>query len=78
MQSILFLAKHTTDSNKLTVSEVIIITVQQFTFIFFSVIQQRSLRRNQLRNTLLWLKDVLNIAHMTLDIAEHLYVETFI
>ena len=38
MQSILFLAKHTTDSNKLAVSEVIIITVQQFALIFFSII----------------------------------------
>lgn len=78
MQRILFLTKHTTDSDKLAVSEVVVITVQQFALIFISIIQQRSLRRNQLRNALLWLKDVLHITHMTLDIAEHLYVETFI
>lgn len=78
MQRILFLTKHTTDSNKVAVSEFVVITVQQFALIFISIIQQRSFWRNQLRNALLWLKDVLHIAHMTLDIAEHLYVETFI
>ena len=78
MQRILFLAKHTTDSNKLTVSEIVIITVQQFALIFFNIIQQWSFWSNQLRSTLLWLKYVLHIAHMTLDIAEHLYMQTFI
>ena len=38
MQRILFLAKHTTDSDKLAVSEVVVITVQQFALIFFSII----------------------------------------
>lgn len=76
----LVLTEHAAYYNILTVAEIVIISVQQFTHIVFCIIQQWCLRSNQLRDVLLDFLEVLCcvITHMTLQITKHLYMQTFV
>ena len=80
MQCMLILTEYTSYCNILTVTEIVTISVQQFTSIVFYIIQQWRLWSNQLRDVLLDFLEALCciITHMTLQITKHLYMQTFV